>query len=88
VNISFDITPLQEEAALAILAKRQETDPGLTIENLFKKEALYALGLTRAQLAEKKKQETKDKLETLSEADLEDVKNYIESKPQPTQLPA
>jgi len=88
MTISFDITPLQEEAAQAILSKRQESDPGLTMNELFRKEALYALGLTRAQLAEKKKQETKEKLESLSEADLEDVRNYIESKPQPTQLPA
>ena len=88
MDISFTLTPLQEEAANAILAQRQESDPTLTLNELFRKEALYALGLTRAQLAEKKKQETKEALESLSEADLEDVRNYIESKPQPTQLPA
>jgi len=80
MDISFTITQLQEEAANAILAKRQESDPTLTLNELFKKEALYALGLTRAQLAEKKKLEAKEALESLSEADLEDVKGYIESK--------
>jgi hypothetical protein len=92
MTISFDLNAVQEAAAAEILAKRQESDPTLTMDQMFKKEALYALGLTREQMGARKREDAKVKLETLSEADLEEVRALIESKvpppPEPTQLPA
>jgi len=76
---------------LEILAKRQETDPGLTIEEMFRREAVYALGLTREQMALANRAKTKDKLEKLSDADLQEIQDIIDSKtppePEPEQLP-